>query len=124
MSENTAVQENIMGTAPVGRLLMKMALPIILSMLVQALYNIVDSIFVAQINEYALTAVSLAFPLQNIIIAAASGTMVGVNALLSRYLGEKKQKDADSVAIHGVFLSIVISVIFLILRLLQYANAR
>ena len=75
MSENTAVQENVMGTAPMG-LLMKMALPIIISMLVQALYNIVDSIFVAQINEYALTAVSLAFPMQNIIIAAASGTMV------------------------------------------------
>lgn len=115
MEETARAKENIMGTAPVGRLLLKMSLPIIASMLVQALYNIVDSIFVAQINEYALTAVSLAFPLQNLIIAIASGTMVGINALLSRYLGEKKFKEANSTAIHGVFLSLIISAVFIVL---------
>ena len=86
MSE--VVRENKMGTMPVGRLLFSMSLPMVLSMLIQALYNVVDSIFVAQLSENALTAVSLAFPFQNLMIAAAVGTSVGVNALLSRSLGE------------------------------------
>ncbi len=115
MGKTTALKQNEMGTAPVGKLLMKMALPVIASMLVQAFYNIVDSIFVAQINEYALTAVSLAFPIQNLMIAIISGTMVGINALLSKSLGEKNKEMADSIAAHGVFLSILITIAFIIL---------
>ena len=84
--KNTATQENKMGVMPIPKLLITMSLPIVLSMLVQALYNIVDSIFVAQINENALTAVSLAFPVQNLMIAISAGTGVGINALLSRNL--------------------------------------
>lgn len=99
--------ENKMGTMPVGKLLFSMSLPMIISMLIQALYNIVDSMFVAQINEGALTAVSLVFPMQNIVISIATGTGVGVNALLSRYLGEKKFKEADDVAHHSIFLAII-----------------
>ena len=79
-----SVKENKMGTMPVNKLLISMSLPIIISMLVQALYNIVDSIFVAQINENALTAVSLAYPVQNLMIAIASGTGVGVNSFVSK----------------------------------------
>ena len=83
MSEHAA--ENKMGVMPVGRLLLSMALPIMISMLVQAFYNVVDSIFVSRISEEALTAVSLAFPIQNLMIAVASGTGVGINALLKRF---------------------------------------
>lgn len=83
------MKENKMGVMPVNRLLLNMSLPMMLSMLVQALYNIVDSIFVSKISEDALTAVSLAFPIQTLMIAFAVGTGVGVNALLSRSLGEK-----------------------------------
>ena len=86
-------QENKMGVMPINRLLISMSLPMIISMLVQALYNIVDSIFVASIDQAALTAVSMAFPIQNLIIAVSVGTCVGVNALLSRSLGEKKAGD-------------------------------
>ena len=82
--------ENKMGTMPIGRLLFNMSLPMMVSMLVQALYNIVDSIFVAKLSENALTAVSLAFPLQMLLVAVATGTGVGMNALLSRALGAKK----------------------------------
>lgn len=97
--------ENKMGTMPINKLLVNISLPMVISMLVQALYNIVDSIFVAQIDEYALTAVSLAFPLQNFMIAVAAGTGVGVNALLSKRLGEKRQKEADLAANNAVFLA-------------------
>ena len=86
-ASKTAPQENIMGTMPINRLLLTMSIPMVISMLVQALYNIVNSMFVAQISENALTAVSLAFPVQNLMIAVATGTGVGVNALLSRNLG-------------------------------------
>ena len=82
--------ENKMGVMPVGKLLISMSLPIMISMLVQALYNVVDSMFVAQINENALTAVSLAFPIQNLMIAVSTGTGVGINALLSRSLGARR----------------------------------
>ena len=78
-----------MGTMPIDKLIVSMSLPIMISMLVQALYNIVDSIFVAKISEDALTAVSMAFPIQNLMIAVGAGTAVGVNALLARSLGEK-----------------------------------
>lgn len=100
-------QENKMGTMPINRLLLSMSLPMIISMLVQAMYNIVDSIFVAMISQEALTAVSMAFPIQNLIIAVSAGTCVGVNALLSRSLGEKNQKMADLAASNGVFLAFI-----------------
>ena len=97
MSQETnsaPVTENKMGTMPIGRLVFNMSLPMMISMLVQALYNIVDSIFVAKLSENALTAVSLAFPLQTLIIAVATGTGVGVNALLSKSLGAHKYDEA------------------------------
>lgn len=93
MKENStkenSTKENKMGVMPIDRLIISMSLPIMISMLVQALYNIVDSIFVAKISEDALTAVSMAFPIQNLMIAVGAGTAVGVNALLARSLGEK-----------------------------------
>ena len=106
-----------MGVMPVNKLLISMALPMIISMLVQALYNIVDSIFVSRICEDALTAVSLAFPVQNLMIAISSGTGVGVNALLSRSLGAKNQEAADKAAKNGIFLAICSYLVFLILGL-------
>lgn len=109
--KKTAVKENKMGVMPIPKLLISMSLPIVLSMLVQALYNIVDSIFVAQINENALTAVSLAFPVQNLMIAIAAGTGVGINALLSRNLGEKKYEEANLAARNGIFLAFLSSIV-------------
>ena len=100
----TGIHENKMGTLPVGKLLADMAIPMMISMLVQALYNIVDSVFVARISENALNAVSLAFPLQNLMIAFGGGTAVGMNALLSRSLGAKQQKQVDRAANTGIFL--------------------
>lgn len=109
------IQENKMGTMPIKKLLVTMAVPMMISMLVQALYNIVDSIFVSQINEYALTAVSLAFPLQNLIISFAVGIGVGINALLSRSLGEKDYERANLAAANGLLLEMLSYVIFLII---------
>jgi len=97
-------KENKMGTMPENKLLISMAVPMMLSMLVQALYNVVDSIFVSRISEDALTAVSLAFPVQNLLIALGTGTGVGINALLSKSLGEKNQKLANKVAHNGIIL--------------------
>ena len=94
-------RENIMGTQPINRLLPSMAFPIMLSMLVQALYNVVDSVFVSMVSENALTSVSLAFPVQNLMIAVSVGTAVGINALLSRRLGEKYFAAANKVAEFG-----------------------
>lgn len=105
--EQTAPRENKMGFMPIPKLLFQMSLPMIISMLIQALYNVVDSIFVAQINENALTAVSLVFPVQNLMIAIAVGTSVGVNALLSRNLGERDFESANSAARNGLFLSFI-----------------
>ena len=102
--EETKVQENKMGYMPENKLLISMAVPMMLSMLVQALYNVVDSIFVAKISEDALTAVSLAFPVQNLMIAVGAGTGVGINALLSKSLGEKNQKMANKTAHNGILL--------------------
>lgn len=110
-------QENKMGVMPVRRLLITMALPMMISMLVQALYNVVDSIFVAQISESALTAVSLVFPFQNLMISIGVGTAVGVNALLSRSLGEKNFALADQTAENGVFLSLLSYLAVLVLSL-------
>ena len=100
---NDTTKENKMGVMPIPKLLMTMSLPMVISMLVQALYNIIDSVFVAQINEEALTAVSLAFPVQNLMIAIATGTGVGINALLSRNLGEKRFKEAKSRGLGDVY---------------------
>lgn len=108
----SAPAENKMGVVSTGKLLFSMAVPMMISMLVQAFYNVVDSVFVAQISENALNAVSLAFPLQNLMIAFGGGTAVGINALLSRSLGAKKQADADRAANTGIFLAICSSVVF------------
>lgn len=109
------MQENKMGTMPVHRLLITMSVPLMISMLVQALYNIVDSMFVAMINEDALTAVSLAFPMQNLMIAVATGTGVGVNALISRRLGQKQQEMANRTANNAIFLAICSYIVFLLI---------
>ncbi len=111
------IKENKMGVMPVNKLLVSMSLPMMISMLVQALYNIVDSIFVAQLSEDALTAVSLAFPMQSLMIAAATGLGVGINALLSRSLGQKNFDNANKAAVNGIFMELVACVIFVILGL-------
>lgn len=110
--KGSASGENKMGVVSTGKLLFSMAVPMMISMLVQAFYNIVDSVFVSQISENALNAVSLAFPLQNLMIAFGAGTAVGINALLSRALGAKKQDEADRVANTGIFLSFCNAVVF------------
>ena len=115
--QKQAPAENKMGVMPIPKLVLNMSLPMIVSMLVQALYNIVDSFFVAQVSEQSLTAVSLAFPAQNLMIGVATGTAVGVNALLSRALGEKNQKLANTIAEHGVFLAMVGYLLFLVFGL-------
>ena len=118
MSENNTkpnVQtENKMGFMPLGKLLVQMSLPMMISMFVQSFYNIVDSIFVARISENALTAVSLAFPIQNLMFSVALGTGVGINSLLSRRLGEKNFEEVDKVANNGIFLTICGFIIFMI----------
>lgn len=105
--KETSIQQNKMGTMPINRLLISMSLPMIISMLVQAMYNIIDSIFVAQISETALTAVSMAFPIQSLMIAVSTGTCVGVNAMLSRSLGEQKPEEARLTAVNGIYLAIL-----------------
>lgn len=117
MSENVTREENKMGVMPVNKLLLSMSVPMMLSMLVQALYNIVDSIFVARVSEDALTAVSLAFPVQTLMVALGAGTGVGVNALLSRALGQKNGKMASDAARNGIFLSILNYLVFLMIGL-------
>ena len=107
------MEENKMGIMPVNKLIISMSLPIMISMLVQALYNIVDSVFVAMINENALTAVSMAFPIQNLMIAVGVGTAVGVNALLARSLGEKDFEKVNRIAENAVFLAILSYLVFL-----------
>ena len=114
---DSTVHENKMGTMPVNRLLISMAVPMMISMLVQALYNVVDSIFVSRIDEFALTAVGLAFPMQNMLIAFAVGFGVGINALISRALGEKKPDVANRIASTGFLLEGLSYLIFLIIGL-------
>ena len=106
--------ENKMGVMPIGKLLFNMALPIIISMLVQALYNVVDSIYVSQISESAVTALALAFPIQNLQIGFAVGIGVGVNSILSQALGEKNQEKVNQAAGNGVLLALVASVLFML----------
>lgn len=112
--QTETLKENKMGVMPVGKLLVNMALPMIISMLVQALYNIVDSIYVSQVSESAVTALSLAFPVQNLQIGFAVGVGVGVNALLSQSLGRKDQESANWAAGNGVFLMLVVTVFFML----------
>ena len=107
------LSENKMGVMPVGRLLFNMAGPMIVSMLVQALYNVVDSVFVAQLNEDALSALSLAFPMQNFMIAVGTGLGVGVNALISRSLGERRQEAANGYAMQGAAIGGISYAVFL-----------
>lgn len=109
--------ENKMGVMPVNKLLLNMSGPMMISMLVQALYNVVDSIFVSRIDENALTAVSLAFPLQSVLIAIGAGMGVGVNAILSRALGEKDEEMVNKSATNGMFLSLLSYLLFLVLGL-------
>ena len=104
--------ENKMGVMPVNKLLITMSVPLMISMLIQALYNIVDSMFVSYISKEAFEALSFAFPIQNLLIAIAVGTGVGVNALLSRKLGEKDFKGANKIATNGVFIAICSYVVF------------
>ena len=111
----TQMKENKMGVMPVKRLIITMSLPMMLSMLVQALYNIVDSIFVSQINEQALTAVTLAFPLQTMMVAVGSGTGVGINAMLSKSLGERKFEKSDAAANTGLLLIFFSYLVFLLI---------
>ena len=117
MLRTDSPEENKMGIMPVKRLLITMSLPMILSMLVQAMYNVVDSIYVSRLGENALAAVSLAFPVQNLMIAVASGTGVGINALLSRSLGEKNYDNANKAASNGLFLAVLSSLAFCIFGL-------
>ena len=114
MAEKT-MKENKMGVMPVRRLIISMSLPMMFSMLVQALYNIVDSIFVSRISESALTAVTLAFPMQNLMIAVGAGTGVGINALLSKSLGEKDFDKSDGAANTGLLLAFLSFLLFLLL---------
>ena len=110
-------KENKMGVMPVNKLLVTMSLPIVISMLIQAMYNLVDSVFVAQINPDALTAVGMAFPMQSLMIAFQTGLGVGMNALVSRYLGQKKPYEAGLAATHALILTALNYVIFLIVGL-------
>ena len=113
----TTLKENKMGVMPVGRLLANMATPMILSMIVQALYNVVDSIYVSQISESAVTALSLAFPVQNLQIGFAVGIGVGVNSLLSKSLGQKDQEAANRAAGNGMFLMFIAVAVFVLFGL-------
>lgn len=115
--KNAVPEENKMGVMPVKKLLFSMSVPMMISMMVQALYNVVDSIFVARVSENALTAVSLANPVQMLMIAIGAGTCVGVNALLSRFLGEGNPEKASLVAKNGIFLAFMSSLIFVFIGL-------
>ena len=109
--------ENKMGVMPVGHLLFNMAGPMIIAMLVQALYNVVDSIYVAHLNEDALTALSIAFPMQSLMIAVGTGIGVGMNAMISRSLGERRQEAANRYAMQGILLAIISYAGFLLVGL-------
>ncbi len=116
-TQKTQPQENKMGVMPVNKLLVSMSLPIMISMLVQAMYNIVDSVFVGRLSEAALTAVSMAFPIQSLMIAFGTGTAVGINAYLSRNLGERNFAQADAAAINGIFLAFLSYIAFAVFGL-------
>ena len=111
------IKENKMGTMPVKKLLVTMSLPMVISMFIQAMYNLIDSVFVAQINTDALTAVGMAFPMQSLMIAFQTGLGVGMNALVSRLLGQKRPDEAGQAAVHGLILTAVNYIVFLIVGL-------
>ena len=113
-NQNNDLRSNKMGSMPIGKLLFNMALPMIISMLVQALYNVVDSIYVSRVSESAVTALGLAFPIQNIQIGFGTGIGVGVNALLSKSLGEGKQETANKSAGNGLFLVLIVTIGFML----------
>lgn len=115
MADNEIRKENKMGTMPVGRLLLSMSWPAMISMIIQALYNIVDSIFVAQVGENALAAVSLIFPVQFLMIAVGVGTAVGVNSLISRRLGARRFEEADLAASNGFRLAFINGAVFAVI---------
>ena len=111
---SNALRENKMGTMPLGKLLVNMAVPMVLAMLVQALYNVVDSLYVSRISESAVTALSLAFPVQNIQIGFATGIGVGVNSVLSKSLGEGNRENANRAAGNGMMLVGIVAVAFIL----------
>ena len=112
--EHSPLRENKMGVMPVGKLLINMAVPMILSMLVQALYNVVDSVYIARYSGDAVTALGLAFPVQNVQIGCAVGIGVGVNSMLSKSLGEGNRQKADYVAGNGIFLALIFTAVFML----------
>ncbi|MGI5986493.1 MAG: MATE family efflux transporter [Clostridiales bacterium] len=112
MDEEIKLSENMMGTMSENKLLLTISVPMMISMLIQALYNVVDSYFVSKISENALNAVALAFPLQNLMIGVSVGTGVGINSLLSRRLGQKNQKAVNDAAMNGIFLAVLSSLVF------------
>ena len=116
-TKSAALGGNKMGSWPIGKLLVNMALPLVISMLVQALYNVVDSIYVSRISESAVTALSLAFPIQNLLIGCATGVGVGVNSLLSKSLGEQNYERANRTAGNGFMLSCLFSALFVVFGL-------
>lgn len=118
VEESEVIHDDRMGKEPVSRLLFSMSFPVMLSMLVQALYNIVDSMFVARLNENALTAVSLAFPVQSLMMAVAVGTGIGIGSLLSKSLGEQAYENANKAAENGYFLAVAAGVVFAVFGLL------
>lgn len=122
MSTEKEQISNKMGIQPVGRLVISMSLPLMFSLLIQSLYNIVDSIFVARISENALTATSLAYPVQLFMVAVAVGTSVGVNSLLSRTIGAQEYDSAGAIATTGMLLSVISSFVFIILGIFFCKN--
>ena len=116
-AQKTPLTENKMGVMPVGKLLFNMALPMIASMLVQALYNVVDSVYISRYSEAAVTALGLAFPVQNVQIGFGVGIGVGVNSMLSKSLGEGNRQRADRVAGNGIFLGLVATALFILFGL-------
>ena len=115
MKDTQAEKKNKLGVVPIPKLLFSMSIPAIISMMIQAMYNVVDSIFVAQIGEEALTAVSLAFPIQMIIISCFVGMGIGINSAISRRLGQNKKSEAANVAEHGFLLAMLIAAVLGIL---------
>jgi MATE efflux family protein len=111
------IKENKMGVAPMLPLIFSMSLPAMFSMLIQSLYNVVDSIFVSKLSEKSLTSITLAFPIQILIISIAVGTAIGLNSYISRKLGEHNQEDANRAATHGIYLAIISSIVFIFIGL-------
>jgi Na+-driven multidrug efflux pump len=119
--DNEKISQNKMGTMPVGKLITSMSLPAMFSMIINALYNIIDSIFVGMIGEHALAAVTLVFPIQMLLISLGVGTGIGLNSLISRRLGERNFTKANSAASHGILIAIANWVVFAIFGLFFFS---